>query len=598
MNQFRKSIENLCNKPYAFPLTLLIIFIPFFSISFFGLDVIDTSFLLFSYFNVFTNPTGCEFSFIYYFSVILGGFFHIINPSGGIFYYKMISILFYFMSLSITWILLKNHINRFYIIIGILLASSFKIPAINISHNAMSVFIALLSLWAIYSGLKKKNIFLLLIGGVLIGINAFTRLTNITMIVLLLLIPANAYLNMVPRKRWIIQFVITLFGILLGCTAIFALMRILGHWDIFLNSIDTLSSLAGSEESSHNITALILNYIGIYLRIILFFVIIFCSWVYFDKILPKVKNISVKYTLGIGYCLLFPIITLALLQRSWGIITPLYYMLIFLTSGYLLYQRNINSYLKLIIIGNILIQIFLPIGSDGYILLSRDTLTNLSVPLILYFADIVNKERFIMVKQKYNIKLRGKILSYIVWGVIIITAFHNIIYATKTSGEVSWIWERSHKIDSPLCKNIYTTREWSERVNSITSILHRYVKPGDYMFVYTHPIVGYLTDTKPYLPCSCPMLFYPSVSYLNLKIRDAENIIKEKPIVIIDNFGVENSEKESFIKKNKNWSAMKDFLVRHKYGVTWKNQYYIILHPESNTPAQFSDTINYPLIIN
>lgn len=563
--------------------------------------MVDTPFLLISYKYIFNDPACCEYNFLYYLSMIIGSFFHFIYPSGGIFYYKMISILIYFISLSITWTLLKNYISRSYIIIGILLASTFKLPALNISHNSMTALFTLLAIWAIYSGLKNKGSILLLIGGILIGINTFTRLPNITMIILSLLVPINAYFNNIPKRIWITQFITVLSGVLLGILCIISFMHITGHWDIFLRSINTGTIVADSDASSHNPIILILNYTEAYLRIILFFIILVITWIYFEKILPRFKTKSIKYILGIGYCLLFPIVTLTLLTRSWGIITPIYYMLIFLASIYLVYLKNIDKYFKLIVTGNLLMLIFLPLGSDGYFILSRDTLTTISFPIILYFTSIVYNKKLTIVKHKYRIELHGQILSYIVCGIMAITTLHNIIYSAKVSGEVSWIWKRKYKIDAPLGKNIYTTKEWAARINSVVHALNKYVKPNDYIFLYTGtPIITYLTETKPYLPCASAVLCYPSASSFNLKIEDMEREIKEKPIVIIDNLEIYKTKEEQrkFSIIAENWPAMLNFLENNKYGIAWRNKYHTILLPESTIPAVFAKTVNYPLIIN
>lgn len=600
MKEFRKQVENFCNKPYAFPLTLLVIFISFFAMSFSGLDKYDSGFVLTSYRYIFSDPACCEYNFLYYFSLIIGGIFHTIYPSGGIFYYKIVLTLFYLMYLSIAWVLLKNYISRFHLIIGMLLASTFRIAYLDFSHNIISVFMVMLSLWAIYAGLKNRKISLLLIGGVLIGINTFTRLPNITMIILSLLILVNAKLNNIPCKIWLRQFVTIIGGFILGALLIAILMMILGHWNIFLNSIGTGFEIADNTASSHNPIILIFNYVNAYLKIVLFFAILIFTWAYFDKILPLIKSKPIKYILGIGYCLLFPVVTIAFLTKIFGLTCAMYYMLTFFASAYFINNKSINPYFKLIILGNVFMLIFLPLGSDGYFILSNDILTAISCPLILYFADYVKNKIFGTAKWKYKISLRGNTLSYIIWGMMLFFSFNNIIYITRyVHGEISWIYERIYKINAPLGKNIYTYKERAERINSAVDALNRQIKPGDYLLVYTeYPIIGYLTESKPYLPCPMPISCYPSVAAFSLKTKETEKRIKEKPVVIIDNFKIYNSEKESFLKNVKNWPAMKEFLVRNKYGIAWENEYYIILLPEHDSPAIFSSADNYPIGID
>lgn len=604
-----KYIDNFCNKAYAFPVTLSVIFI-FLAISArFGADPGDAGFAITFYQQFFSDPASCEYNFLYYFSGLVGGLVHLANPGGGIFYFKIAGIVVHLASLTVIWQLLKNQIGRKYIIAGAILSTPYRAFFPDFHHNMISALIILISIWAILNGLKKKQILLILLSGMLTGINIFTRLPNITMLILSALIVINAVQNGTPPRTWIKELAAMTTGIITGIMLILLLMAGLNHYDIFTTCITDAMHITDGAESTHSSGHLIFTIQDSYQKIIRSFALLIGTWLYFC-IIQRIPNRIIKLSAGAVYAGLMSVIIYNAAEGMLSVIASAYYMLSIFSSIFLLARRDTDSYLKLTVWANLLALIFFPIGSDTYFNLAFDAVY-MSIPIILYAAScLAQKNRS---SEIATVSISSKALSSTINGTLMFLFLFNIFYITKNSHcDSGWIWDRHYRLTAPLGRNILTTPQRAMYINNAVTALNRYVKPGDYLIEYSgFPILHALTNTRPYIPSPWAIMCYTSPEILTQKLQRAENrtkilppifIVKSEDGAPIADFyprdwsrifvykdGDEKYEKLAILYNEKNGEAMRKFIKRHHYGIDYEDEYFIILTPNNKKPLNFNN---------
>ena len=581
-------IENLCNKKYAFPLLLLVLFIYMSLLSLQGFDLWDSGFCLSGYQQVFNDPSSCELNFSFYLSELIGGFFNFIFPSGGIFYFRILNNIVLLLCVVIAYYLLKDFMPRSLLFIGmaIYIVYNCSLGVIVLHHNCLSQLFALLAVFFLMKGLRKDSLKWFCLSGLILGLNVFIRLPNVTLFILFSMVLLHAYCKKIPFKTWIGYLAIMIFGALIGVLCVIGLLYFFNHGDVMKNSLENLFLASGSGESSHSLKSLLRMYSTIYISILVYMCLFLLIW-YLYTIVKNIKNKKIRLICNIFYAVFILAVIYQIAYRSdyMTVMSELCYALAFLSSLYLLGSCRVDYNLKLLLICNLLVMVFNPLGSDFYVNFTSNCLT-LSFSIILYAVNEVkpfqcsivsdDKTRFEVTFSPCDIR---RITKFTMGVIILLSVYNTLIGAYCDDGLRIY---KTYEVHHPLAKDIYTTEKTAQIVDDLLSELNKYVSKDDRLLVYDAlPIVNYLTQTRPYVPCAHVAYLF-SEQLLDAKLSAAERNVEGLPVVLINKgntWGGFHEPNENAVEKPMD-KAMNRFLEKHHYTVAWENDYVMIMIPE------------------
>ncbi|AEH01632.1 hypothetical protein [Lacinutrix sp. 5H-3-7-4] len=553
-----------------------------------GFDICDDGFALTFYQQIYNNPSSIEFNFVYWLSGVVGGLWYTIFPNGGILWFKFFTVIINTLTFLIGYKIFKPFMPKRIVLLGmliILFVNDFGF--LIFYHNHLTALLALISVYYLLNGLIKKKPLFIILSGLIIGANVFTRIPNLTLFVFILAIPFYYILNKEHLKYALKPMLHYILGIILGFGVIALLLVSLGQFKIMQNAILGLFDLGVTKDSTHNFGGLLKTYYYNYR--VLFSVIgelllIICSFLFIQNGLKKYNWL--KYTL-----LLIWLSFVFIWFKNGNLYTT--YAIAYTGSIIAIFSKQKPAFKTLALLG-ILMLTFLPMGSGGAIVSSGYMCIWLSVPFFFnYFYDLEHTSITFKNTQVSTIKLNKKGFTTLV--IFIAVAFF-LAKALNVSREAYFDkgsrLKKTHTINSDLAKGIYTTKRRAEITNALLVNLEKYVKPNDYLLTYDKiPMIHFLTETKPYMYNSWVWV-YDSYSF-EKKISKAENEIKTYPIVVtqkfettrrfsqpIPNYLAEDLTNTKGIinaydaKKN---ITMNRFLEQNEYEIVWSNAYFNIL---------------------
>lgn len=585
LNRIKLFIKNLCDKPYAFPVTLLAIFLYRALLATRSFDLTDSGFVITFYKYIFTDPSCCEYNFLYYFSGIIGGLFNIIYPEGGLFYYRMAGIVIDILSIWVAWMIIGRYtISKYYVISGAILYTVFYSEILPLHHNSLSYLFAFISILFLIRGVTSGKAGYIFISGFVIGINTFIRLPNIILVVLAGVILADSYFRRCSVKRILLFLSVFFSAVFIGILSVVLLMFVLGHERIMLSSLMTAFSVSSSGSSTHNIMSICFVLLGFYKSVFLYLGIIISCWF----ALSLFKRKSYIYISSVVLFLFF-LLFACLRDGSQYIyirLSPVYYALTLFATLFILIDRRVKYKLKLIVLTNLLLIVFNPLGSDLYVNYSP---LLLSFPIIIYFADMVAEGDVKLLFGCSRINLRGGYLSGILYGILLFLMAYSLYYTRKRGYEDSGnIESKSYPVKGKYTRCVYTTKDKAAYLNHLMDNISDYVKDGDELLsYYDFPAINYMTNTKPYIASSWVKCF-PGNESLEYQLSRSEKSKSKLPVVLLQkqHIGIPIlSDDIPFYMEN--WPAMRAFLYRHDYGIEWESEYFAVLTPDNVNPVSF-----------
>lgn len=561
-------------------------------IAFQGFDVCDEGFSLTFYQQIFDNPNNVEYNFVYWLSGVFGGLWYRLYEQGGILWFRILYIIVNASTLIVSYNILKHFINKRIALIGLTMVVFINdFGFLVFYHNHLTALIVLLSIYFLQKGIIKRHYLSLLIGGILIGINVFSRLPNITLFILILAIPFSNYLNNKPIASAIKPMLIMTLGLLLGLIIVFIGLFGLEHFEIFKNAVLTIVSLGETKNSTHGLMYLMQTYIYNYKML----AIQFCKLLIVFVFVLGFSNYFKKNTLVNRLIFSAGLIILILFFKSGGIY--IIYALGFIGVCGVLVSKNQIVSIRVLAFMALLIMLFLPLGSSGGIYDIGYICVWLAIPLFLYFISQLNNvsssfktiQGLFLNLSKHSIKYLLLIIVFSYFIAKVYNIFHGAYFDSGSR------LEKTYKINNKYAQRIYTTKERADIINNLLASLKNYVKPGDYLLAYDNiPMVHFLTETKPYM--YNPWVWIYDENSFEEKIMKAEQEINEFPIVVQQKFNTigefsqpiadymsENKE-NSFLYNKRRMIIMNKFLKRNDYKIVWSNPYFNIYESNKNKP--------------
>ncbi len=561
-----------------------------------GLDFADEGFYATFYQQIFHDPQSVMFNFMYWLTGIVGGAFHCTFPQLGLLGIRLLGVIVTTSTIILAYNLLKKYLNIYHLRLGLLLTTIIiSNDPKELNYDNLSMLLFVLSVVFLFKGLQENKLSKLLISGAFLGLNVFTRVTNILGLVLVLAIIYNGYINRHTLIYQIKQILFFISGFFLIIIAILLLMKLINHYALFVSSLNIVLNMGTDQESGHSIKHVLFRLFNKYFLSISYVVIFFIS-IAMASLVKNILYAKTKYNwkilfTALKYCFFLSVCILTFIGKiKWNTLL-LFFVGLSFTASLLIIVSTENKNIKLLVVIGTLILLFYPMGSEEFV--EMFSLWIVFPIAIDYFFNIKSIDNTISVssaKSEQSISLfinelqTNEIKKYFVYTCIFIGLFYAYFYPYF---DISNRANMHYSIENKFLKGIYTTKERANAVNELLNVSSKYVKKDDYVLAYDCiPMVHYLTETKPFMYNSWPWAYLPEAFKNELYISLQES--KKLPVVIMQKVNTLNSnwpeninDNYSNIKKNlaRN-TCMNDFLKNNNYRKVWENKAFEILIPD------------------
>jgi len=237
-----------------------------------------------------------------------------------------------------------------------------------------------------------------------------------------------------------------------------------------------------------------------------------------------------------------------------------------------------------------------PIGSTHWIYNTRNGMylaLPISIALLMQIMEIQSDLNFTIglnkIYAKFKMNKQEMLFAKII--ILIFCFTFMLIFSFKyTYHDTSNRINMQYAFDYPKLKLVYTGREREKVVEELLNILcDKYIQKGDYLLAYEQiSLIYFLTETKPYLYDSWPMVYSPEKfqAALSRAFQEREKL----PLIVRAKRSTSNNEwpnnpKIGLINSiwyDSNRKIMKNFVNLHSYNIVWENNFFQILLAENN----------------
>jgi hypothetical protein len=557
-----------------------------------GLDLADTGFHMSAFRFIIDDPYSVQYSMSFYLSEILGYTWMQLLPEGGLFWCRIGGILFFTATYLLYNRILTKETGNDRVIPGLLIISLFILKGgfecLNYDLFTMSGYA--LVIYLLFTGLKTSRGWLLFLGGMTIGISMFFKLTNLTAVLFLLLVPFYLYLEDSGIRKHLRYALFSAAGLVAGISVILVLIRILGHWTFFFDNLAFLFEIASDDQASHGILTLLSSYAtGLANAAVMLavFLAVFLAGAWFSGRFPRLKmsvpgrrNSFLVYAIAV-----FSTILLMILfgNAFWSKVRYLLIGLVVLSGiQYVLDKSRSNTY-RLLSAAGFILFLTASLGSDSWIGKSLHGMWIL-VPLVL--ADQQITRIFLPLKLKLSAS-RGRMVRSTLGLVILVSA---ILYAWQnTYFDAGSRLVKRYNVQHEKLALIYTSEERARVIDDLITEAFPQLS-GEYLLSFMDiPMVNYLADKRPFISTSWPKLYYHPDTFA-AKLEEAVNkrgclpdIIRQKQNTGVVPWPAGQPEPgylsypAHLFKWPGHGAILNRFIDSHGYRVLWENEMFQLL---------------------
>jgi hypothetical protein len=560
-----------------------------------GLDFSDEGFYTTFYQQIFVEPGSVMYNFMYWLTGIVGGAFNLLFPHSGLLGFRFLGVLVTTSTIIIAYNFLKNYVNIYHLRLGIvLILVLISNDPKELNYDNLSMLLFVTSAVFLVRGLQKNARIKLFISGALIGLNCFTRLTNVLGVALVLSIVYNGYINHQKLKYQFKQVLIFGSGFLLCVIFILLLMNVINHFKPFIKSLEIVMNMGTEQGSEHGAMLIIFNAFKKWIWS-LFYLLLISGFIMIFLLTKNTLQAKTKYNLErlfiiFKYFLFLLLVYLTVTGKIRWVMLLYIFIGLSLTGTFFILLYHNNKQLKLLSFAGILILLFYPLGSDELVeMFSLWIIFPVALDYFFSVSSIYHKTTIADEHQERSLTLfihesqMNEVKKIFIYGCLFIGLYFSYFYPYF---DVSNRIKMHYSVENKYLKGIFTTKERTTVVNELLNESAKYVKKHDYVFAYDCiPMFHYLTETKPFLYNPWPWAYLPDDFKKNLDKAVLER--KVLPVVIIQKLNTLNSnwpqntyDNYAEWKENKVRNAiMNDFLKGNNYKKIWENKAFEILIP-------------------
>ena len=546
----------------------------------FNMDIQDEGWVLTAYQNIFAHPNAVSYNFLYYNGVLVGGIWYKLFGGWGLLAFRLLYVLLEFLKALIVYLILRKYTNKWGILIGYALLTLCCAYYNYMDHNQLTSLLCLCAVFMLLRGLERRKWYYLFAAGIVVAINVFTRLPNLSLCALILvLIPFG--INLKDNKQTWLLLAAAIGGFLVGCGLELILMCALGHLHIFFQNIYSGVAASADVDSTHNLltigqmTLLQWGEIGFHSAVFMLYI-----WAV-GHLATTASNHPIK-RIAITVCLSLLMLVFIAWQYQSALITRLY-AIITIVCIYLI--RRETPTLKHIAWAALIMAYTMPLGSDfGYSSSISYYAIALAFPLVT--AYILEK----IISQAFKKETFMLPMAFVL--VVVIGVCDTYRLAKQSTMCFRYITqpEQRYLIHSPLA-NTFISNEQFLRLNPLLDELAKYADKGDTILCFqSMPMVHYLTQTLPYLENPWPWTYTAGdmeQHFLKAQAQSAHLplVVREKgwalDILNIETYSDWDNAfaKETRYHNNKKIHLIQSFLHDNEYAVIWEDNAFQLLTP-------------------
>lgn len=534
---------------------------------FFGMDIADAGFYLTFYDNIFSHPASVEYNFMYYLSGVIGGTFQALFPSMGMCGMRLLGVAFNTLCAIILYYMLRRHVDERAITLGCaLVVCSFIAPPYTLCYDLCTIIFYVLAITLLWRGVEGRRVMLVLLAGILAGLNILVRIPNVLGLSMALLpIIVCLFDKRYGRKTMAAYCLIFLASAALAVVLTICLMPEI-HRTAFYSVMRDLRSIANDDTgtASHTTSQLILTQLKFYAvqvwtAVKLGIPVLLYWWAHNrlegNKVLPwGLKAAAVAVFIWFVY-------RMHPLQPVW---------LMCLTGGIMVMVENWHErrgivWMALLGIGMMLVM---PLGSDG-----------------AYNNGTIIAWAIAPVAMLWWLR-RSRVAFPLV--LIAVCALRMVTGGAYFDGGP--LWQKRYAIDNERAAHIYTTRERADVINTMLHGIEPHVKPGTVLMAYgSIPLVNYLTHTRPYIGCS--WVEQLSASMLEKKLARAPKtglplVLQQKFSTLgpywsepMPDFRTSYGDQQNTYRDNRKLEVLNRFLENGDYHIIYEDSHFILYQP-------------------
>lgn len=485
---------------HKFALVLLTSFVVQIPAVIWGFELCDSGFYLTFYENVFSHPEAVQYNFMYYMNGLLGWL--LLRLTGGsLLGIRIAGALVNVAVALMAWSLLRGRGRLFPFLCGVAVVGIGSWGCtLTFNYDLATMLLASLSFWLMLKALDSRRIWMLVLSGVVCGMNAFSRLPNFIDILFVLVIPAAV--NNHPFSRQSMRMMgdwLSGWGIGVALVLLFAICA--GHMDELVSSAASMFQAGSSErgESIHSMRHLISSNVRTWLPILA------CAFSFGAFLLLTARSVRRRwfgsFSSGIACGVVAFILILSLIICRDSDINSLRVWIFAVAVGggvmALLLRDDTFRRLRIVALCGLFMVVLLPAGSDGVVYGPGPLVVGFLMPASLCVVEAIAGGRS---------------------GRSIVAGFSLFILAVYCMGlgrgiayfDSNPVSEMTSGIDIRKTGGILTTEANARLYEEVFSELDKHVSAGDTLMVYgSGPMVNYLTGTLPALGCSWPEQFTP-----------------------------------------------------------------------------------------
>ena len=507
----------------------------------YGFDLYDTGFHLVAYQNIFDAPDSVSYNFMYYLTDIVGGGFLKLFPEMGIVEFRVVGSLFILATVVFIFITLKNEIPITHLLLGsILVVVGYVRLPYALKDGILSCCLYSVAIITLYKGLLRRSNVLIILGGIIVGINMFTRIPNILAVGLVLIV--LSYNKFCFREHGSLNWKNTslfIVGVIIGTISILLLMSMLGHMEIFLRSIATVFSMAGGN-GTHSLLWMMKIHFVSYLSTIIP-ILVFYALIHIEGVVNKRDNMLFKYFF---YLLMVLSVSLYIYETSY--VYDVLFGLFALGCILCIMKRQDDiGLLAAMALYMLIVEIY---GSDW-------SENHGSLPALLA-APVASMQL-----------LNRKKILYVV--TFILAVCWQIIWKGNYQ-DVGPLFQKTEHINSSETRFILTTAKKANAINCTLEGIRSFVANGDTLMCFPGvPMMNYLTHTLP----AGGMCWPGEEGFFVMPIEGSPKILFNKTSFSGENWYVINKVSDTY------GFDIKTFISERKYRKVYENDYFILFVP-------------------
>ncbi len=496
MNIFELKSIKLKTNFTEFFLSLLIFLYPFLFIWQCG-DLTDTGFFALNYQNFFENLQIGKTNSITFLTDFLGATWFRLFPTFGIVGLKFLYLIFLYLILFFTYLILKIHTKkRTLLLLGILCAVVFseRFSMFIFSRDIASWFFLIISSYLIIIGLNRQKFLFIYFSGVFFALACLCRFPNIVLIVILPLM--FFYINFygykyITRLNFLIffkEYFIFLIGFLSVAAFFWGLLKYYFLTQTFLLNLDFLGT---QNKTSYSSISLMKSYIYD-LVIFIPHVLIVSSLILTTSLIFNYSKITKKIS-PIVVCIILLFCLAFLIYRGFSYSSNLKYLipaLCFLPLLFSLIKKDKFSNVVIVMLTMSLTQV-------------AGTNTGLFLKLCYGFIVLLPLSIVIIGEQKKivfeNILINTRpILIYAVYIILFFCILARIGWIYHVDSGLSCRLKAIYPINNNLMKGIFTTQKNATHIKELCNSIKSNIKEENTLFIFGHePMFYYLTKHQP-----------------------------------------------------------------------------------------------------